>query len=121
MENNWKTNHIDLKNVLTISRGDNERILKYLNQFKELIPDRLYLLKQALFLEDRTQIRQVLHKMSPQLQFFGIQGITTPVQRLEFEYKTMPFSEMEVLVNNIITNLEEALLEVKATIVTYSK
>lgn len=119
MEISWNTNYIDLQNVVNISKGDSTRLLKYLNQFKELIPDRLYLLKQALYTEDRKQIRQVLHKMSPQLQFFGIQNIKIPIERLEYEYYTMPFSEMEVLVNNIILKLEEALMEVNATIVTY--
>ena len=119
MDISWNTNYIDLQNVVNISRGDSSRLLKYLNQFKELIPDRLYLLKQALYVEDRKQIRQVLHKMSPQLQFFGIQNIIIPIQRLEFEYESMPFDEMEAIVKDIIHKLEEALMEVNATIVTY--
>lgn len=117
MSENWKTEYIDLENVVNISRGDNNCLLKYLNQFKVLIPDRLFLLKQALYIEDRKQIRQVLHKMSPQLQFFGIQNIAIPIQRLEFEYQTMPLEELKTLVNDIIHKLEEALMEVNATIV----
>lgn len=119
MADNYKTDYIDLENLVTISRGDTAKILKYLNQFKELIPDRLYLLKQALYLKDRSQIRQVLHKMSPQLQFFGIQNVAIPIQRLEFDYEIMPFHEMESLVKDIIHKLEHALLEVNATIVHF--
>ena len=119
MGNYYQTDYIDLQNLVSISRGDNTKVLKYLNQFKELIPDRLYQLKQALYLKDRTQIRQVLHKMSPQLQFFGIKNIIVPIQRLEFEYETMPLFEIETIVNNIIHKLEHALLEVNATIVHF--
>jgi hypothetical protein len=57
--------------------------------------------------------------MSPQLHFFGIQNITIPIQRLEFEYESMPFSEMKSIVNDIIHKLEQALMEVNATIVTH--
>ena len=103
---------IDLNNVKTICRGDNVKILKYLNQFNELIPQRRDYLKLSLINRDRFMIRQILHKMSPQLQFFGIKGVTTPIQRMEFEYQTMPLNELEMLVNDIIVKLDGAVLEI---------
>lgn len=111
--------YINLENVLAVSRGSTERMLKYLFQFQELIPERLDQLKKAKNQDNRTQIRQILHKMSPQLQFFGIQNIIIPIQRLEFEYETMPNQELEVLVNEIISKLEGALIEVTKTIQKY--
>lgn len=107
---------INLENVNAVSRGNTERMLKYLFQFQELIPERLDKLKTATRNNNRTEIRQLLHKMSPQLQFFGIQNIAIPIQRLEFEYESMPDEELGVLVNEIISKLEGALIEVNQTI-----
>lgn len=107
---------IDLQNIINISRGNPDHILKYLKQFVELIPERLKDLKISLENGDRMMIRQILHKMSPQLQFFGIKNVTTPIQRMEFEYQSMPINELEQLVNDIITKLEEAVAEVSKII-----
>lgn len=108
----WKTTQIYLDNIETISRGDSDRILKYLNQFVTLIPERLNQLTIALAARDRVLIRQILHKMSPQLQFFGVQDIMVPIRRLEFEYETMSFEELDTLVKKIIVKLESAIAEV---------
>ncbi|HMC01622.1 MAG TPA: hypothetical protein VKN14_11360 [Flavobacteriaceae bacterium] len=117
MDVKWNnTSYIDLQNIINISRGNQDRILKYLNQFKELIPERMGYLKMSLKNGDRIMIRQILHKMSPQLQFFGIKDITTPIQRMEFEYQTMPIKELEALVNEIIAKLEGAVAEVSKII-----
>jgi len=103
---------INLENVRSICRGDTTKMLKYLNQFNELIPQRKDYLKLSLMNGDRFMVRQILHKMSPQLQFFGIKGVITPIQRMEFEYKTMPMNELQMLVNDIIFKLEGAIKEV---------
>ena len=109
---------INLENLVSIARGDSDRMLKYLKQFQELIPERLEQLKDALAENDRKQTRQILHKMSPQLQFFGIQDVAFPIQRLEMEYETMPLFELNALVNDIINKLEGAISEVTKTIQT---
>lgn len=107
---------IDLQNIINISRGNPDHILKYLKQFMELIPERMKDLKFRLENGDRMMIRQILHKMSPQLQFFGIKNVTTPIQRMEYEYQSMPINELEQLVNDIIAKLEEAVAEVSKII-----
>ena len=111
-----KITSIDLQNVEAISRGDKKQVLKYLKQFNALIPERLYYLRKALLIQDRMEIRQILHKMSPQLQFFGIPNVITPIRRMEFEFETMPLPELETLVNDIITKLEHAVDEVSKII-----
>ncbi|SMD43328.1 HPt (histidine-containing phosphotransfer) domain-containing protein [Aquiflexum balticum DSM 16537] len=106
------TSHIDLSNVKIISRGDSQRMEKYIRQFYELIPERLELLKKALLEKDRVQIRQIAHKMAPQLQFFGVKEISFPIKRLELEYISMPIEELHELVSGIIAKLEDAIAEV---------
>jgi HPt (histidine-containing phosphotransfer) domain-containing protein len=115
MQKNWmefSTSYIDLSNVKIISRGDSQRMEKYIRQFYELIPERLELLKKALLEEDRAQIRQITHKMAPQLQFFGVQEISIPIKRLELEYLSMSIKELHELVSGIIAKLEDAIAEI---------
>ena len=87
-------------------------MLKYLNQFQELIPSRVESLKKSLEDGDRKMVRQLLHQMSPQLQFFGIPEVVTPIRRLEHEYETMPIENLKMLVNDILIKLEFASKEV---------
>ncbi|PHN02355.1 hypothetical protein [Flavilitoribacter nigricans] len=121
MDIKWNTSLLDLKNLIGISRGDPDQILKYLEQFQKLIPPRLAQLQQGLGKKDREMIRKIVHQMSPQLQFFGIEGIGTTITRLEFEYETLPMEELEDLVKHLIINLESALLEIVRIIRTYFK
>lgn len=103
---------INLKNIEAVCRGDESRKLKYLLQFKELIPERCTQLKVALENNNRLIIRQILHKMSPQLQFFGIQDVAIPISRLECEFEVMEYHEIHDMVINIICKLDAALKEV---------
>ncbi|MEZ4935484.1 MAG: Hpt domain-containing protein [Saprospiraceae bacterium] len=112
MELNWDTTYIDPQNIIGISRGDESRMIKYLNQFLELMPPRIENLKERLQADDRKMIRQILHQMSPQLQFFGIPGVLTPIRRLEHEYDTMPLAELKALVNDLLQKLDGASQEV---------
>ncbi len=106
------TQHIQLDNLEATCRGDQSRVRAYLLQFLKLIPERVEQLTAALEEENRVLVRKILHKMSPQLQFFGIKDVITPIQRLEFEYETMPYDELAGLTKNIIVKLEVAVKEV---------
>ena len=112
MNINWNSNFIDLQNLIDISRGDKNRTLKYLIQFQELIPERIENLKESLQEKDRKKTRQIVHKMSPQLKFFGIPDIEVLILRLELEYTTMPLEDLNSLVNDMLIKLESAVKEV---------
>ncbi len=113
MDIKWNADYIDLQNLISISRGDSNRMLKYLNQFQELIPERVGQLKGHLEERNRKMIRQVLHKMSPQLLFFGVPDVLTPIRRLEHEYESMPLTELINMVKDLIAKLEAANKEVE--------
>lgn len=108
----WNTTIINPQELINISRGDKKIILKYLVQFQELIPQRLKSLEESLNSQDRKQIRQLLHQMSPQLQFFGIKDVENPIRRLEHEYKTMPIMDLVELVDNVLLKLNLAIKDV---------
>jgi HPt (histidine-containing phosphotransfer) domain-containing protein len=119
MEIQWNSAYIDLKNLINLSRGDKDRMLKYLNQFQDLIPSRVESLKNSLEVEDRKMVRQILHQMSPQLQFFGIPEVVIPIRRLEHEYKTIPIENLKMLVNDILIKLDHANKEVALVLKNY--
>lgn len=108
----WNTTVVNPQELINISRGDKNRMLKYLYQFQTLIPQRIEALKESLETEDRKMVRQLLHQMSPQLQFFGIKDIVEPIRRLEHEYETIPFKDLNSLVNNILLKLNLAIKDV---------
>ena len=99
---------IDLSQVEAIARGNPARVQRYLGQFLELVPPRMAALQQHRTRRDRRQIRQTLHSMRPQLAFFGVPGITAPIDRLELEYDTMPWPELEALLDDIMPRLKAA-------------
>ena len=116
MDIHWNTSIIDPQDLIQIARGDKSIIHKYLVQFWELIPQRIEVLEDSLKKKDRKMVRQLLHQMSPQLQFFGIKEIIQPIRRLEHEYETMPFTELRTLVDSILFKLNLAIKEVDLTL-----
>jgi HPt (histidine-containing phosphotransfer) domain-containing protein len=112
MNLNWNKDIIDLKKLVEVTRGDSGRILRYLNQFQELIPTRINLMYTYLDAEDRTMIRQTIHQMSPQLHFFGLPAISEPIERIEREFEFMPIEELKSLCSQMIEQLESAKVEV---------
>ncbi len=116
MEIEWATTIINPKELIHISRGDRKVIYKYLTQFKVLIPQRIESLEKSLEAGDRKTVRQLLHQMSPQLQFFGIKNIVSPIRRLEHEYETIPIEELNTLVDEILIKLNLAIKDVDLTL-----
>lgn len=112
MDQNWNTKVINLKELIHISRGDKKIVHKYLLQFQELIPLRIESLKESLKAEDRKMVRQLLHQMSPQLQFFGIPDIIQPIRRLEHEYETMPIEDLNEIADKVLIKLNLAVKDV---------
>ena len=112
MKLEWNTEYIDPKNLILISNGDSAKMVRYLRQFLELMPPRIQRLQDSLESEDRKMICQILHQMSPQLQFFGIPDVVIPIRRLEFEYESMPLQDLISIVNELLLKLDGASKEV---------
>jgi HPt (histidine-containing phosphotransfer) domain-containing protein len=112
MDLHWNKNLLDLHKLVEVSRGDADRMLRYLNQFQELIPTRTSLLRKYLTNMDRKMIRQTIHQMSPQLHFFGLPDVRDPIERIENEYETIPIEELKSLSLQMIDQLEAAKSEI---------
>ena len=107
---------IDLHNLQQISRGDRVRQLRYLKQFVELIPSRTQQIKEALAQQNRTLLRKLIHQLSPQIQFFGINDFARLKRKLELEYQEIDYFELQQLVNDLLERLDLARQEVEQII-----
>ncbi|MEO1715429.1 MAG: hypothetical protein AAFU60_19040, partial [Bacteroidota bacterium] len=107
---------LDLSRLRQISRGDRSRSMRYLRQFQELIPARLELLELARYEEDRKTIRQVVHQMRPQLEFFGLAQLLSGLQLLEVQYRTMAWEKLTGILDKLKAILLKALQELIAVL-----
>lgn len=112
----WDQELIDLKLLVQTSRGDMEKMKRYLVQFLELIRERLDILEQDLQTGERTKVRQILHQMSPQLQFFGVPEVHHPINRLALEYQLMDWEEIVSIAHLVSRKLESACQEVETVL-----
>lgn len=103
---------IDLKNLKQVSRGNKDRMEQYLRQFAILIPERSEMIRHALSTGDRALVKQLIHKMSPQIQFFGMEDVVELKNQLELGYLKMDFDELESMVTELLDQLSQALEEV---------
>ncbi len=108
--------YIGLSQLEQITRGSAERKQRYLRQFLQLVPKRVEKVQEAMSQKDRALIRQTLHSMRPQLQFFEVPWVDQPIQEMEFTYETMEWEKMEQLTEKILHQLAEACKEVESLI-----
>ncbi len=118
MDLTWNSVLIDLQNLIDLSRGDANKTQKYLLQFLELIPPRIESLRLSLQARDRKTTRQILHQMSPQLQFFGVPEVVTPIRQLGLAYQSMDWVELQAMAEGIMERLQLACEEVDKVLKT---
>lgn len=112
MDRKWNTQYIKLDSLMTISRGNEEKIVAYLTQFKTLVSERIQKLIISLEGNNKLEIRKILHNMSPQLQFFEVPSVIDKIKRIELEHDAISNDELYSETQHIIKQLEHALEEV---------
>lgn len=118
MNNEWNTHYISSQNIDKISRGKAKTTIKYLRQFQQLIPPKMKLLREGLAKEDRHTVRQILHNISPQLQFFDVPDVVPPIKQIASSYQIMDWDEMKEMVTEILDIIEHAEREVDQVLKT---
>ena len=118
-EISWDASKIDLNKLLAHARGDQQKMLRYLQQFQQLIPERLEQLNRFHQEGNRSKLRQCLHQMSPQLEFFGVPDVIEPIQLIGTEYIQLDVQTLDKMVENISLKLQSATLEINRVIDAY--
>ncbi len=110
-------NIIDLSNLREICNGDISREIHYLKQFNLLIPRRIDLLKNALDDKNFIAIRQEVHKMSPQAEFFGIHQVVKLKRVMEMDEQIYPDAQLVNMILHIICILQQATEEIRVILI----
>ena len=112
MENKRVLKIVDLKGLLQVCNGDQEKKVRYLNQFCKLVRERVKLLRQATLDNNLEGIRKEVHRMSPQAEFFGIHQVVQLKKVLEIEPVIFSAQELTTMIFDIISILVEATKEI---------
>ncbi len=102
----------DITIVRRRCHGDDSVLIQYLKQFYQLVSERLILLNKAQNLGRRDEIKQLIHTMRPQIQFFGFVKTSTQLEELESSVLTMNSIELAKNLNSITVVLSKHLLEI---------
>ena len=105
----------DLKNIRTLSRGDEAFIQKMLTIFITQIRETLPLVEKSFEIGDYLEIARLVHKIKPSIDGFGIYSIQDTVRSLEVQAKeqktALPdllklYDEVKTTLNTAIEQLE---------------
>lgn len=109
----------DLKNIQTLSRGDEAFIQKMLSIFITQIRETLPLVEKSFEIGDYPEIARLVHKIKPSIDGFGIYSIQDTVRSLEIQAKEQKTELSELLKlyeevkNTLTTAIEQLEREVK--------
>lgn len=105
----------DLKNIQSLSRGDDDFVKKMISIFIVQTEETIALIDQAFHNKDYAEIARLVHKIKPGIQGVGIHSLDESVKRLEIDAKEMT-EEFPVLYNSFIEikkTLETAVQQMK--------
>ncbi|MGY3792916.1 Hpt domain-containing protein [uncultured Aquimarina sp.] len=103
-----------LESVNELSGGDDEFITVLVQTFLEEIPPDLEGMGQAVKDNDPKTAYQFAHKMKPNLQLFGIDLLKEIKQVEAWSKSGMEKSEIETILNHIVTTVNNAINDLKA-------
>ena len=108
-------NYINLNNLNRLCIGDENKRIKYLQQYLELIPVSVIRIHTALEKVDKSALAKEIHHIQPQLMFFGMDKLL--LVNFQDETNENLFSRMDKLleyIKNSILEVEITLQEIKA-------
>ena len=106
------TSYIDLSRVEKLTKGDPVKMQRYLHQFLELIPEKIDELKTLQINENREKIRELIHHIGPHLVYFGVPEVNETLKFIESNINTIPFSELRIILNKLLFNINKAIEEI---------
>ena len=107
---------IDLDRLDKLIKDDSQKKLLYLNQFLEILKPEILNLKNALESEDRLKIKKIVHKIGPQLVFFGLPNVAELVQKIESGYETLAFNKLQLTVNQLFEKIKNAVEAIESQV-----
>jgi len=78
-----KTNVTDISFLKSFTGDDTERMVKYINNFLSMAPEKIAAMKSKLEGRSWEELRSAAHKLKPQLAYMGINSIKEDIQQIE--------------------------------------
>jgi CheY-like chemotaxis protein len=105
---------INLQSLYDLYGNNPAKLHEYFNQFFELVPKRLSLLKKAWEENDKEGIYQASHKLKPQLGFFGMKKEELIATSIEIKIKKdIPPKDLHPLIAQLEEGCNLAMEELK--------
>lgn len=102
---------VDLSYLINFTKGDKEKVNKYIGMFRSMAPEMLAAMKGHLAQQQYTELKQTAHALKPQLKYMGIiRSIETIAQ---IETIAGELKDLHSL-NNLVDVLERYIIEALA-------
>jgi HPt (histidine-containing phosphotransfer) domain-containing protein len=112
---NETTTVTDLSFLKTFTGDDNERIVKYINNFLGMGPEKVKAMEAALAEKNYQELRGAAHKLKPQLSYMGINSIKDDIQNIEdFADEGKNLDQLPALVSKVTAVCRQAFSELDA-------
>ena len=111
-ENNSVT---DLSFLKSFTGDDMERMVKYINNFLSMGPEKVAGMESALVERNYEELRGAAHKLKPQLSYMGINSIKEDIQNIEdFADEEKNLDQLPALVSKVSSVCRQAFAELEA-------
>ncbi len=110
-----KLNASDLSFLKTFTDGDTGRMVKYINNFLSMAPEKIAALQSKLDEKNWDELRGAAHKLKPQLSYMGINSIKDDIQKIEdFAAEEKNLEQLPELVATVSSACQKAFKELNA-------
>ncbi len=104
----------DLTFLKTFTGDDHERMVKYINNFLELGPEKVSAMKVSLKEKNWEELRSAAHKIKPQLSYMGINSIKDDILKIEeYAAEAKNLEELPALVEKVTAVCNDAFGELR--------
>lgn len=105
----------DLSFLKSFAGDDNERMVKYINNFLGMGPEKVGAMEAALAEKNYPELRAAAHKLKPQLSYMGISSIKDDIQNIEdFAEGGINLEQLPGLVSKVTAVCRQAFAELDA-------
>lgn len=104
---------ISLTKLQDLYGGNRPKMQEYLQQFLEIVPERLQQLKQMVAENNREEIYQSAHRLKPQLGFFGMVKEEMFANTIELKAKEAGIIELQELIEQLEEGCNLACKEIE--------
>ena len=106
------TSVTDLSFLKSFTGEDNERMVKYINNFLSMGPEKVAAMESALAEKNYSELRAAAHKLKPQLSYMGINSIKDDIQNIEdFAAEEKNLDQLPELVTKVSSICKQAFRE----------